>query len=70
MIFYVAALAAIALSLSLLMTGAWMVWQRTGNSGWVDTEQQMLRSRGARHRGYQSRTSPFFPLPSQKGVAP
>jgi steroid 5-alpha reductase family enzyme len=37
MIFYLDALAAIALSLSLLMAGAWMVQQRTGNSGWVDT---------------------------------
>jgi len=37
MIFYLAALAAIALSLSVLMAGAWMVQQRTGNSGWVDT---------------------------------
>jgi steroid 5-alpha reductase family enzyme len=70
MIFYLAALAAIALSPSLLMAGAWMVRQCTGNSGWVDTEEQMLRSRGARYRGYQSRTSPLFPLPSQKGVAP
>ena len=31
------AIAAIALSLSVLMAGAWMVQQRTGNSGWVDT---------------------------------
>ena len=30
-------MAAIALSLSVLMAGAWMVQQRTGNSGWVDT---------------------------------
>jgi steroid 5-alpha reductase family enzyme len=30
-------LAAIALSLSLLMALAWIVQQRTGNSGWVDT---------------------------------
>src|SRR6202171_2497447 len=37
MILYVEALAAIALSLSLLMAGAWMVRERTGNSGWVDT---------------------------------
>jgi steroid 5-alpha reductase family enzyme len=36
-VLYLEALAAIALSLSLLMTGAWMVQQRTGNSGWVDT---------------------------------
>jgi steroid 5-alpha reductase family enzyme len=34
---YLQALAAIALSLSILMAGAWMVQQRTGNSGWVDT---------------------------------
>jgi steroid 5-alpha reductase family enzyme len=37
MILYLEALAAIALSLSILMTGAWVVQQRTGNSGWVDT---------------------------------
>jgi steroid 5-alpha reductase family enzyme len=36
-IFYLEALAAIALALSVLMAGAWMVQQRTGNSGWVDT---------------------------------
>jgi steroid 5-alpha reductase family enzyme len=34
---YFAALAAIAVSLSVLMAGAWLVQQRTGNSGWVDT---------------------------------
>jgi steroid 5-alpha reductase family enzyme len=34
---YLEALAAIALSLSVLMAGAWVVQQRTGNSGWVDT---------------------------------
>ncbi len=34
---YLAALAAIAVSLSILMAGAWVVQQRTGNSGWVDT---------------------------------
>ena len=37
MILHLAVLAAIALSLSILMTGAWVVQQRTGNSGWVDT---------------------------------
>src|ERR1700730_13009492 len=36
-ILYFEALSAIALSLSILMAGAWMVQQRTGNSGWVDT---------------------------------
>src|ERR1019366_6907447 len=37
MALHLEALAAIALSLSFLMAGAWMVQQRTGNSGWVDT---------------------------------
>ena len=36
-ILYFEALAAIALSLSILTAGAWIVQQRTGNSGWVDT---------------------------------
>ena len=36
-ILHLEALAAIALSLSVLMAGAWAVQQRTGNSGWVDT---------------------------------
>jgi steroid 5-alpha reductase family enzyme len=36
-VLYLEALAAIAVSLSILMAGAWMVQQRTGNSGWVDT---------------------------------
>ena len=34
---YLEALVAIAMSLSVLMAGAWLVQQRTGNSGWVDT---------------------------------
>ena len=34
---YLVALAAIAASFSVLMAGAWLVQQRTGNSGWVDT---------------------------------
>ena len=36
-ILYLEALAAIAVSLAVLMTIAWLVQQRTGNSGWVDT---------------------------------
>jgi steroid 5-alpha reductase family enzyme len=36
-VWYLEALVAIALSLSILMAIAWMVQQRTGNSGWVDT---------------------------------
>lgn len=31
------ALLSIAVALSAIMTGAWLVQQRTGNSGWVDT---------------------------------
>jgi steroid 5-alpha reductase family enzyme len=31
------ALVAIAVALSAIMTGAWIIQQRTGNSGWVDT---------------------------------
>jgi len=34
---YLAALVLIAASLSILMAGAWLLQQRTGNSGWVDT---------------------------------
>ena len=34
---YLKALVAIAVALSILMMGPWMVQQRTGNSGWVDT---------------------------------
>lgn len=36
-VLHLQALAAIAVSLSILMAGAWVVQQRTGNSGWVDT---------------------------------
>ena len=35
--FFFAALVAQAVALSVLMAGAWVVQQRTGNSGWVDT---------------------------------
>ena len=93
-VLYLEALAAIAVSLSVLMAGAWWVQQRTGNSGWVDTiwtfslglvgagsarwpvagaapntRQWLvaaLVARGERYRGYQSRTSQFFPLPPLK----
>ncbi len=33
----ITALIAIAAALSVIMTGAWILWRRTGNSGWVDT---------------------------------
>ncbi|MGL4260574.1 MAG: DUF1295 domain-containing protein [Afipia sp.] len=35
--FFTIALAAMAIALSVLMAGGWVVQQRTGNSGWVDT---------------------------------
>jgi steroid 5-alpha reductase family enzyme len=34
---FIAALVAMSATLSLIMTGAWLIQQRTGNSGWVDT---------------------------------
>jgi hypothetical protein len=34
---YLEALVAIAAAISVLMASAWVVQQRTGNSGWVDT---------------------------------
>lgn len=34
---FIAALALIAIALSAFMAAAWLVWRRTGNSGWVDT---------------------------------
>ena len=64
-ILHIEALAAIVLCLSVLMAGAWLVQQRSGNSGWVDT----IWTRGARYRAYQLRTSMFFPLPPKQGVA-
>ena len=36
-VFYLGAVVAMALALSALMALAWVVQQRTGNSGWVDT---------------------------------
>ena len=36
-VLHLEALAGLALSLAILMAMAWMVQQRTGNSGWVDT---------------------------------
>jgi len=36
-VLFLEALAGIAVSLAILMAMAWVVQQRTGNSGWVDT---------------------------------
>ena len=45
---YLEALVAIAASLSVLMAGAWVVQQRTGNSGWVDTDLDLFARPGRR----------------------
>lgn len=34
---FVIALVCVSIALSLVMMGAWAVWRRTGNAGWVDT---------------------------------
>lgn len=33
---FIAIVIAVALALSAVMIGAWLIWRRTGNSGWVD----------------------------------
>ncbi len=53
-----------------LLAPAFMYWILVHVTGIPPLEAQMLRSRGARYRDYQSRTSAFFPLPPQKGVSP
>jgi steroid 5-alpha reductase family enzyme len=100
---YLEAVAVTGVSLSILMAGAWVVQQRTANSGWIDTAgvrhlcggafsrryaaaARLSRRpelfmywilvhvtgvppRGERYRDQQFRTSRFFPLPPQPGVA-
>src|ERR1019366_624974 len=51
-----------------LLAPVFMYWILVHVTGIPPLEAQMLRSRGARYRDYQSRTSMFFPLPPQKGV--
>jgi steroid 5-alpha reductase family enzyme len=50
-----------------LSAPVFMYWILVHVTGIPPLEQQMLRSRGARYRDYQSRTSMFFPRPPQKG---
>jgi steroid 5-alpha reductase family enzyme len=52
-----------------LLAPAFMYWILVHVTGIPPLEAQMLRSRGDRYRDYQARTSAFFPLPPQKGVA-
>jgi steroid 5-alpha reductase family enzyme len=49
--------------LATLLAPLFMYWILVHVTGVPPLEQQMLRSRGARYRAYQARTSPFFPLP-------
>jgi steroid 5-alpha reductase family enzyme len=51
-----------------LLAPAFMYWIPVHVTGIPPLEEQMLRSRGARYRDYQSRTRMFFPLPPQKNV--
>jgi steroid 5-alpha reductase family enzyme len=51
-----------------LLAPVFMYWILVHVTGIPPLEEQMLRSRGERYRDYQSRTSPFFPLPPHKGV--
>jgi steroid 5-alpha reductase family enzyme len=51
-----------------LLAPVFMYWILVHVTGIPPLEQQMLRSRGARYRDYQLRTSAFFPLPPHKGV--
>ncbi len=44
-----------------------MYWILVHVTGIPPLEEQMLRSRGARYRDYQLRTSRFFPMPPQRG---
>ena len=52
-----------------LLAPIFMYWILVHVTGVPPLEEQMLRSRGERYRDYQSRTSMFFPMPPQKGVA-
>jgi steroid 5-alpha reductase family enzyme len=51
-----------------LLAPVFMYWILVHVTGIPPLEEQMLRSRGERYRDYQSRTSPFFPLPPHKGA--
>ncbi|WP_375414476.1 DUF1295 domain-containing protein [uncultured Bradyrhizobium sp.] len=51
-----------------LLAPVFMYWILVHVTGIPPLEQQMLRSRGARYRDYQTRTSMFFPLPPRKGA--
>src|SRR6478752_5920423 len=52
--------------LATLLAPLFMYWILVHVTGIPPLEAQMLCSRGDRYRDYQSRTSPFFPLPPSK----
>ena len=56
------------LGFAALLAPLFMYWILVHVTGIPPLEAQMLRSRGDRYRDYQSRTSPFFPLPPHKGA--
>jgi hypothetical protein len=60
-VLYLEALAAIAVALSVLRAGAWIVQQRTGDSGWVGPPRKLFIF--LQNQGLGS-----IPLRPQKGV--
>ena len=60
-VLYLEALAAIGVALSVLIVGAWIVQQRTGDSGRVGTPRKMFIF--LQNQGFGS-----IPLPPRKGV--
>jgi len=61
---FILALLSIAVALSLIMAGAWLVQQRTGNSGWVDT----IWTFGLGAVGFVSALTPFETIGSRQIV--
>lgn len=59
------ALLSIAAALSAVMAGAWLVQQRTGNSGWVDT----IWTFGLGIVGFASALAPFHTVATRQAVA-
>jgi steroid 5-alpha reductase family enzyme len=56
--------------LAALLAPAMMYWLLVHVSGIPPLEAVMLASRGDKYRRYQARTSPFFPKPPNREVAP
>lgn len=75
MTMFIGGLAAIARSLAVLMAFAWVVQQRSGNSGWVDTIWTFAVGLvGAASAPWPARLGPhrismFFPMPPREEMA-